>query len=377
MAPEFVVMAEDFVDDGLTLLLARGGGVPRLGIYNTMLDKKKYIHMSWAESADRSLHVKSGRVSSKDYPMELIQSSINRLIEKAEQNLMVKALVWKGVQILGDLIHMPKAVRSEGECMLIPDAKKETLWLAYTPFAQPWRMRPCFIETPAEKKILDTYRKEGSPWTGIPLEDSLLPSTMRSNKIGKELQNMNSSRWSELLFPVARAAVLGFSEWAPESTHPFGDALWNFPPQENARSQENLIELQQTGRFLLSRLIAYLRLYPILEDFYFEQPSDSVKHSEEGLFKKRDRYEMNVSGRLFTVTRYHDEKETTAFGLIPKSRLPGELDRFYHMNDARWENCLDVCSLGGQKDPQYTLNSIIRALETQNWLNRLLPFVAI
>ena len=41
MAPEFVVMAEDFVDDGLTLLLARGGGVPRLGIYNTMLDKKK------------------------------------------------------------------------------------------------------------------------------------------------------------------------------------------------------------------------------------------------------------------------------------------------------------------------------------------------
>ena len=40
MAPEFVVMAEDFVDDGLTLLLARGGGVPRLGIYNTMLDKK-------------------------------------------------------------------------------------------------------------------------------------------------------------------------------------------------------------------------------------------------------------------------------------------------------------------------------------------------
>ena len=81
MAPEFVVMAEDFVDDGLTLLLARGGGVPRLGIYNTMLDKKKYIHMSWAESADRSLHVKSGRVSSKDYPMEAIQSSINNLIE--------------------------------------------------------------------------------------------------------------------------------------------------------------------------------------------------------------------------------------------------------------------------------------------------------
>ena len=377
MAPEFVVMAEDFVDDGLTLLLARGGGVPRLGIYNTMLDKKKYIHMSWAESADRSLHVKSGRVSSKDYPMELIQSSINRLIEKAEQNLTIKALVWKGVQILGDLIHMPKAGRSEGECMLIPDAKKETLWLAYTPFGQPWRMRPCFIETPAEKKILDAYLQEGSPWAGIPLEDSLLPSTMRSNKIGKELQNMNSNRWSELLFPVARAAVLGFSEWAPESAHPFGDALWNFPQQENARSPENLIELQQTGRFLLSRLIAYLRLYPILEGFHFEQPSDSVKHSEEGLFKKRDRYEMNVNGRLFTVTRYHDGKEVTAFGLIPKSRLPGELDRFYSMSDERWEVCLAVCSLGGQKDPQYTLNSIIRALETKNWLNRLLPFVAI
>ena len=261
--------------------------------------------------------------------------------------------------------------------MLIPDAKKETLWLAYTPFGQPWRMRPCFIETPAEKKILDAYLQEGSPWAGIPLEDSLLPSTMRSNKIGKELQNMNSNRWSELLFPVARAAVLGFSEWAPESAHPFGDALWNFPQQENARSPENLIELQQTGRFLLSRLIAYLRLYPILEGFHFEQPSDSVKHSEEGLFKKRDRYEMNVNGRLFTVTRYHDGKEVTAFGLIPKSRLPGELDRFYSMSDERWEVCLAVCSLGGQKDPQYTLNSIIRALETKNWLNRLLPFVAI
>lgn len=377
MAPDFVVMAEDLVDDGLTLLLARGGGVPRLGIYNTMLDKKKYIHMSWAETGDRSLHVKSGRVSSRDYPMDLIHASINRLIAKAEQNLTVKALVWKGVQILGDLIHMPKAVRSEGECMLIPDPKKETLWLAYTPFAQPWRIRPCFFETAAEKKILDPYQQEGSPWTGIPLADSLLPATMRSNKIGKELQNTSPTRWSELLFPVARAAVLGFSEWAPESGHPFGDALWNFPPQENARSPENLIELQQKGRFLLSRLIAYLRLYPILGEFNFEQTPDSIKHSEQMLLKKRDRYEMNVNGRLFTVTRYHDEKGATSFGLIPKSRLPGETDRFYSMNDTAWNNCLEVCSLGGQKDPHYTVSSIIRAIETKNWLNRLLPFVAI
>lgn len=377
MAPEFVIIAEDVVDEGLSLLLARGGGVPRLGIYNRVLDKKKYIHMSWAESSERSLHVKTGRVSSVDYPMELIHASVCRLITKAEQDLAIKALTWKGVQILGDLLHMPKAVRSEGECMLIPDAKKETLWLAYTPFSQPWRVRPCFFETPEERNILDASRKEGTPWSGIPLEDSVLPPTMRSCKVGKELQNTNSERWSSLLFPVAKAAVLGFSEWAPESAHPFGDALWNFPQKENARSPENLLELQQSGRYLLSRLIAYLRLYPILDNFQIAQPADSVKHSEEMLLKKKERHEMNISGRLFTVTRYHDEASLTAFGLIPKSRLPGELDRFYSMGDEQWESCLEVCSLGGQRDPQYTVSSIIRALETRSWFNRIDPFVAI
>jgi hypothetical protein len=59
--------------------------------------------------------------------------------------------------------------------MLIPDAKKETLWLAYTPFAQPWRMRPCFIETPAEKKILDTYRKEGVSLDGDSIRGFFTP----------------------------------------------------------------------------------------------------------------------------------------------------------------------------------------------------------
>lgn len=82
MTGELQDIAEDVVDEDLSLLLVKGNGVPRLGIFNTRANKKKFVHLSWVECAGRSLKIKAGKVGTKEYPMENIRESIFRFFGK-------------------------------------------------------------------------------------------------------------------------------------------------------------------------------------------------------------------------------------------------------------------------------------------------------
>lgn len=372
----FTVLAEDVVDEGLTLLLARGTGVPRLGICNTALDKKKYIHLSWVESESRTLRVKTGRVSGKDYPVELIHESVHRLIEKVRGNLNMRALVWNGVKLLGDLLHMPKIARNETECMLVPDPKKNTLWYSYRMSPESWHVRPCFVETIEERVILDRNCTVNDPWRSIPIGCRTLPYTLRSEKFVKELFNSNQQRWNALLFPVAKALVLGFSEWGPDGDHPLGDALWSLPQGENARSEDSLLELQKKGEHILPRLVVYLRLYPLLSYINHYLCDDVSNQAEKNNFKKKERFDVSLKGRSFRVTRFTDEELTmNAFGFVPSQRLPGEKDQIIEIDNNSWEQAVEACSFGGQMDSYYTAFSLMQGIEVKKWLDKTLPFV--
>ncbi|MDR1133505.1 MAG: hypothetical protein LBL05_05040, partial [Synergistaceae bacterium] len=366
---EFAVLAEYEVDDDLSLLLARGEGIPRLGIYNLGNEKKKYVPLSWIEDPSRTLKIKVGRTT-KEYRMGVIMDGVASLIAGGAEALLINSLAWRGVQLLGDLIHIPKSARSDADLNMIAESKRDTLWYAYTPKRGKWRVRPCFAAAEAERNIFASALEEGKPWPApaLSIENGALPFTMRNASLVREISLANPARWSEFMLPVAKAMLLGFSDWSSGSEHLFGDALWKYLPTQNYRSEETVTAIASAGRAFMSKIIAYLRLWPMLESVISELVPDSTKTLAEKGMKKRERFEIvapNLGDKQFKVTRLVDESTSAvAFGIAPSTRLPGEQDRVITFAGEDWETCLHACALGGEPDPQYTCNSVIDAIET-------------
>lgn len=369
---EFVTIAEEEIDDDLTLLLARGDGIPRLGIFNTFSEKKKYVPLSWVEGSGKSLKIKVGR-QTKEYGMDIIGEGIYNLIERGSETISLNALAWRGVQLLGDLVHMPKTARSEADLTLIAENKRDTLWFVYTPKKGKWRARPCFATTEAEKKILDATLEDAKPWPALMMENGELPYTMRNVPMVKEITNATPQRWSEFLLPVSKAMLLGFSDWSGNA-HSFGNALWANLPLQSYRSEDTLNTLAGIGKEFMTKIVAYLRLWPVLERVKIERVPDVTKVAEARGLKKRERFEMTSAtqgDKRFRVTRYVDEIDVVAFGIVPETRLPGEDDRVVTFSNEDWEVSLDACSLGGERDPQFTCNSALGGIDVKDWYERL------
>ena len=377
MAGEFSILAEYEVDDDLTLLLARGEGMPRLGIYNLNSNKKKYVPFSWVENPSRILKIKAGR-STREYPISSLTEGVTSLFANSANALSLNSLAWRGVQILGDLIHVPKTARSDVDLNLIADNKRDALWYAYTPKTGKWRVRPCFITTGAERSVMAPYLEEGKPWPvpALSIENGTLPATMRNIHPVKDLSLANPARWSEFMLPLAKAMLLGFSDWSNGGERLFGEALWKHLPKQSYRSDEAVYEISSAGKFFMNKLIAYLRLLPILEEVQSESSHDATKELETRGMKKRERFEMinpSLDDKQFLVTRQvNEETSGVSFGIVPTTRLPGENDRIVSLTGESWEKCLEACSLGGERDPQYTCLSVIGAVETRVWYARLL-----
>jgi hypothetical protein len=370
---EFATIAEEEIDDDLTLLMARSEGIPRLGIFNTYSEKKKFVPLSWIESGGKSLKIKVGK-QTKEYGMDVIGEGVFNLIERASDAMALNSLAWRGVQLLGDLIHIPKTARSEADLSLITENKRDTLWFAYTPKKGKWRVRPCFIVSGEEKRLVDASLEDAKPWPALTFENGELPFTMRNITLAKELSLANPRRWSEFLLPVSKAMLLGFSDWSAGGEHKFGEALWAHLPTAGYRSEDTLNALAGSGRDFLSKVTAYLRLWPVLEKVKVEKAHDATKLTEPRGLKKRERFDMvsaSQGDRRFKVTRYVDEADVVAFGIVPDTRLPGEEDRLISLTNDDWGESVTACSLGGEKDPQFTCNSILGGIEVMDWYARL------
>jgi len=376
LAGEFSILAEYEVDDDLALLIARGEGMPRLGIYNLNSDKKKYVPFSWVENPSRMLKIKVGR-STKEYPISSLMEGVANLLEDSAEALFLNPLVWRGVHVLGDLIHVPKAARSDVDLNLIAENKRDTLWYAYTPKRGKWRVLPCFIATDAERGVMSSLLEDGKPWPvpALSIENGALPPTMRNIPLLKEISIANPARWSEFMLPLARAMLLGFSDWSSGGDRLFSEALWKHLPKQNYRDGENLSAIASAGKLFMNKMIAYLRLWPILEEVQSEIFHDAAKELEKRGMKKRERFEMinpSLDDKQFRVTRLvHEETSAVSFGIVPTTRLPGEDDRIISLTGESWDKCLEACSLGGERDPQYTCLSVIGAIETKAWYTRL------
>lgn len=366
------MIAEEEIDDDLTLLMARSTGVPRLGIFNTYSEKKKYVPMSWIEGAERTLKIKVGK-NTKEYDMKVITDGVGSLIKRASDQMSLNSLAWRGIQLLGDMVQVPKTARSDADLNLIAENKKDTLWFVYTPKKGKWRVLPCFAPSEAERPVLEKYCEGDRPWSvpAITIENGSLATTLRNAPFVKELIAANHARWTDFLMPVAKGMLLGFSDWAEKPDRAFGNALWQYLPKQDYRSDATLNALLPTATDLLSKLTAYIRLWPLLNDAKIEMVSDASKTSEERGWKKKERFEMGVRDRNFKVTRVVDEGKIAGFAVIPDTRLPGEQDRLVSMAEESWDVSLTACALGAEKDPQYTCASVLSAIETREWYTRI------
>jgi hypothetical protein len=199
---------------------------------------------------------------------------------------------------------------------------------------------------------------------------------MRNVSLVKEITLANPARWSEFLLPLSKAMLLGFSDWSSGGGHAFGDAMWKYLPSQYYRTDDTILAVAAAGKIFMNKLIAYLRLWPILAKVRSEQVRDATKALAERGMKKRERFEMiipNLDDKQFRVTRLVDETTSSvAFGIVPITRLPGEEDRIVTLLGEDWEMCLDACSFGGEADSQYTCNSVLAAIETKSWYTRLM-----
>ena len=375
---EFTIVAEEMIDDDLTLLLARSGGVPRLGIFNTYSEKKKYVPLSWVEGAGRTLKIKVGK-QTKEYSMDIVTEGVGELIRNGSDAMSLNSLAWRGVQLLGDLVHMPKTARSDADLNLIQENKRDTLWYVYTPKRGNWRVRPCFVTAEAEGAVLEKYMEGDRPWPAISIENGSLPATLRNMPFVKEIVLANPKRWTEFMLPLAKCMLLGFSDWSASGEHAFSSALWKYLPQPTYRSEESVTAISSAAALFMNKMIASLRLWPLLNGAKIEFVPDAAKTTEELGWKKRERFEMvaaNLGDKRFKVTRLVEEGSVVAFAIVPETRLPGEEDRIVSMAESAWDVALDACSLGGEKDPQYTCNSIMGAVETRDWYERICSCMA-
>lgn len=370
---EFTVFAEEVLDEDLTLLLAKGEGLPRLGIFNTGNNKKKYVPLSWVEGGERNLKIRVGK-ETKEYPMSQVVGGVGSLIRKAGETMGLNALTWHGVQLLGDMVHIPQVARSEIDLTLIDERKRDTLWYLYTPRGAEWRVRPCFVEADAEREVYAQNLEQGAPWPGFAVRETGIPATMRNMSFARAFAAKNPRRWTEFLLPLSKAMLLGFSDWSPGSEHAFGEALWKYLPRPDYRSTDSLNALLGYARFFLARLISYLRHWPLLDKLALESHLDGEAAAAERGMKKKERFEMIVPSlgeKRFKVTKYTDDADNVAFSVEPSTRLPGELDQLLAAPGEVWQRCCDACSLGGELDSHYTCSSVISAIETKEWYARI------
>ncbi len=369
---DFRILAQVDVDDVLTLSLGRGTGVPLLSMINNAQGKRKNMHLSWIETGDH-LSMKVKKEDNREYSLETMQKAFKALIAKATADLEIKSLVFRCVQILMDTAHRPSVARSESDCALIQENRRNTLWYTYAPYKGTALVHPSLCTTSEERKVLERYLEDGTPWRGIPLLEGV-PATLRNMAFCKELTAVDPKRWGDFLI-LSQALLMGFRDWTGDFL--FSKILWKILPNKDFRTDdESLNEILVSGREFFLRLVAYLRLYPVLNKIAVELVIDEKESADEAGFKRRDKFEMILkyqTSRKYILTRYISDAPQIALGMSPERSAPGEKGRLFMMPSAIWDEIVEACSLGGEKDPQFAAYSAIWAIEMGQWIERLRP----
>lgn len=366
-----IVCAEE-IDEGLELQLWTRGKTPRLVIVNRAKNTKKMSPLSWLEGEERKLSLKGGGGKTVYYPMDVLEAPVRRMLYRFAQDPVFKGLLWHSVLFLTDLLHAPRSVFDKSEMGLLPEGKRQCLWLAdFTDGGGRGFFRPFFPLSEAELAVFG-----GEP--SVPIRGGKSVADLKKTGITRKLASVCPERWYETPRTAAAAVLLGFS-LACEESGDFSSFLWKAADGGviSTRALSAAPADSSVSRFAV-KMAGYVRHWAALKCISLETVIDSYGTLKERGFVRKRRMQFpagSIGNVEYTVTLYADGKGTLAVGCVPgraTDRHKGE--RVFTLPEAVYVQALRDDSFGGVEDGFFTLSTLLQAKLYEGWHRRIRRF---
>jgi hypothetical protein len=269
------------------------------------------------------------------------------------------------------MIGTPTTIINPADIAFIPENKRYYLWICdLSKNKSEGFYRPFFPMTEAEKDLLPS--PEGVPFSGEQKSSEYLFKT----GIIRKLMDVNPVRWYRPLQIAAAAMLLGFS-FCGEDGGEMTELLWNVTgaPTIIKPDYSKMVKLGE-------RLNLYIRHFNEIKSIQSEYIDyDSVTEIQKRGFERKRRYSIPVGiigNNEYTVTMLEKDNEPTAFTCVSSSiAVNREKEIVYYIPQdihykAQQDDTLEKVNL----DEFFSLTSLIRAKQCNDWLERIAFFVS-
>lgn len=270
------------------------------------------------------------------------------------------------------MVGSPTNILDPAEMALMPEKKRYYLWVCdITKSRDEGIYRPFFSMEEAEKAIMPS--PEGIPFSGGQKGSEYL------SKLGilRKLMGINHKRWYRPLQIAAAAMLMNFS-FCGEDGSEIADLLWQEQHSDPLALKPDDPKMVKLGE----RINLYIRHFNAIKDIKYEEgvyESVEVLQKREYTRKRRFNLPLGAIGDVeYIVTTFEKENEPLAFACVP-SALTARHDRdvIYHipsnaLEKAKHDDTFDPVNL----DEYFSLASLIKAKQCNDWLERIAFFVA-
>jgi len=371
------ILAEVTVDEELTLQILTGEKTPWIVLLNGKAKKRRNVRLGWFESP-RPVRL-GGRGPCREYSVADIDGALASLLAEFFSSVAVQAIFWQTFRFLQNSLHRTSVVVEVSDCKLLPDSKRDTLWLAYIPHQSPHGLvRHTFPLSGTEKPQIERFLSGEEPWPALELTSREARGSLASMPFVRDLNQTEPSRWLRPLMLAVAGALLGFQDGSAGVECDFADSLWQGYYASQGRFDPAASPLVGEEVFL-AEMRGLLRLWPYLESIAYERAFDGQEFLQERGYSRRERFAalLDISGRRqFVVTRFIGDDG--ALLLSPQRPGPGEKDRILHFPQETFDAIGKLNSEIGILDSEFALTQLWRSwrrFRGQKRLNGLLELV--
>ncbi|GHV47266.1 hypothetical protein FACS1894204_10460 [Synergistales bacterium] len=395
------------IDEKLSLQIWTKGLSPRVVVFNKLLDKKKFVRLSWFEEFDRKLTIK-GRKGSEmfEYAVSDILPAIQRILSEYAVYTSFKPYLWKFAATFDRVLHAPAVVLDRKEFAILSEEKKTRLWIADLTGDDDldeaeierqkrkgtWKKDsgffvPFFPLLPSEKK---TFPEAGMPFSDgfYDVEDLFLSGAVR------KLNGASVRRWHRPLRIMSVALLLNFS-YCEEDGQEFSDELWRVGRfEEPLNLKIGDYRLRGMGR----KAVAYIRHFDALRRVSVRASFDGENEllSQDYARKRRIGFPPGLLGRGETsVTFFERSDGMMALACRPSTKSSGKGSgsdgRLYYASPPQkshekqeliytlpredYDAALVNDTFKGDADDYFTVSQIAGAKIFEAWCDSLTPYI--
>jgi hypothetical protein len=364
------------VDEKLTLGIWAKDGAPRLLIENNAKktgSKRRFIHLSWIEKEDRKLTMSGEkRNETHNYEIQQLEPTIKHILEEYSVYSKYKMVYWKTLTLLSHMVEAPVNVIDPAEMALMTEKKRCYLWVCDKKKNRSEGFyRPFFPMGEDEQNVFPS--PEGIPFSGEQKGIEYFSKT----GILRKLMGVNPTRWYRPLQIAAAAMLLNFS-FCGANGGDTAELLWHDRVDDPIVLKPDDPKMVQLGE----RINLYIRHFNAIKDIKYEEGVyDSVAELQKREYVRKKRFNLHVGaiGDVeYTATFFEKDNEPIVFTCVPQSATARhDKDIVYHIPHdiflkAKKDNTLDKENL----DEIYTLASLIKAKQCNDWLERIAFFVS-